>query len=176
MLSALDQVRLRNRSSYLRLTSKRVDQGLMKVPDDSAERERLRRQVLNGAYRLIDRSGRRGYSPDSNVVHVLACGAMIPEAVAASNALLEEGIFANVVNVTGLGPLYRSFQQSVYDAMDGAGTLGKFMADSIAHGLPTLAHGDRGGRSSALARVDRQRAQGSGDTRRRHGVRSVRLQ
>ena len=131
MLSALEQVRLRNRSTYLRLTSKRVDQGLMKVPDDRAERERLRRQVLNGAYRLIDRSGRRGYSPDSNVVHVLACGAMIPEAVAASNALLEEGIFANVVNVTGLGPLYRSFQQSVYDAMDGAGTLGKFMADSI---------------------------------------------
>ena len=36
-----------------------------------------------------------------------------------------------MVNVTGPGPLYRAFQQSVYDAMDGKGDLGMFMADSI---------------------------------------------
>ena len=132
ILSALEQIRRRSRSTYLRLTSKRVDQGLLKVPQNAVERSRLRQQAINGAYRLVDRSSERGYDPDANVTHILASGAMIPEAVAASNALLEEGIFANVVNVTGLGPLYRSFQQSVYDAMDGAGTLGKFMADSIA--------------------------------------------
>ena len=128
----LEQIRRRSRSTYLRLTSKRVDQGLFKVPQDPVERSRLRQQVINGAYLLVDRSSERGYDPDANVIHILTSGAMIPEAVAASNALHSEGLFANVVNVTGPGPLYRSFQQSVYDAMDGAGTLGKFMADSIA--------------------------------------------
>ena len=131
MLSALEQLRLRRRSSYLRLTSKRVDQGLMRVPEDPAERERMRQQVLNGAYRLLDRSGAAGYAPGVNALHIMASGAMVPEAVAASNALAREGVFANVINVTGQGPLYRAFQQSVYDAMEGRGALDMFMADSI---------------------------------------------
>ena len=131
MLAALEQIRQRGRSAYLRLTSKRVDQGLLKVPEDPEARGRLRQQVLNGAYRLVDRSDSPGYDPDENVVHIMASGAMIPEAVAASNALRAEGIFANVVNVTGPGPLYRSFQSSVYDSMDGRGSLDMFMADSI---------------------------------------------
>lgn len=131
MLAALEQIRQRSRSAYLRLTSKRVDQGLLKVPEDPEARGRLRQQVLNGAYRLVDRTDSPGYDPDENVVHIMASGAMIPEAVAASNALRDEGIFANVVNVTGPGPLYRSFQRSVYDSMDGRGSLDMFMADSI---------------------------------------------
>ena len=131
MLASLEQIRQRSRSTYLRLTSKRVDQGLLKVPEDPEARGRLRQQVLNGAYRLVDRTDSPGYDPDENVVHIMASGAMIPEAVAASNALRGEGIFANVVNVTGPGPLYRSFQRSVYDSMDGRGSLDMFMADSI---------------------------------------------
>lgn len=131
MLSALEQVRLRRRSAYLRLTSKRVDQGLMRVPQDPAARERMRQQVLNGAYKLLDRSGAAGYAPGENVLNVMASGAMVPEAVAASNALAREGVFANVINVTGQGPLYRAFQQSVYDGMDGRGARDMFMSDSI---------------------------------------------
>ena len=131
MLSALEQIRLRRRSAYLRLTTKRVDQGLMRVPEDPAARKRMRQQVLNGAYRLLDRSGAPGYAPGENALHLMASGAMVPEAVAASNALAREGVFANVINVTGPGPLYRAFQQSVYDAMEGRGALDMFMADSI---------------------------------------------
>ena len=131
MLAALEQIRQRSRSTYLRLTSKRVDQGLLKMPEDPEARGRLRQQVLNGAYRLIDRSASPGYDPGENVVHIMASGAMIPEAVSASNALRNEGIFANVINVTGPGPLYRSYQRSVYDSMDGRGNLDMFMADSI---------------------------------------------
>ena len=52
MLSALEQIRQRRRSSYLRLTSKRVDQSLLTLPDDPEEREQLRIRVLRGAYRL----------------------------------------------------------------------------------------------------------------------------
>ena len=143
MLAALEQVRQRTRSTYLRLTSKRVDQGLLRVPDDPARRERMRQQVLNGAYRLIDRSHDAAYRPESNVVHVMASGAMIPDAVAASNRLMVEGVYANVINVTGPGPLYRAFQQSVYDAMDGRRRREMFMADSI----------DRGARRSPVVTV-----------------------
>ena len=131
MLGALERIRRRERSTYLRLTSKRVDQSLFPLPEDAAARERLRLQVLDGAYRLLDVSGEPGYDPGSNVVHVFTCGAMVPEAVAASKALLEEGVMANVINVTGPGPLYRQFQELVRDAMSARGDLSSFMSDLL---------------------------------------------
>jgi len=51
--------------------------------------------------------------------------------VAASNALLNEGVITNVVNITGPGPLYRSYQQWVADAMSARGVEERFMADTI---------------------------------------------
>ncbi len=131
ILSAMEQIRLRRRSTYLRLTSKRIDQGLMRTPGDPVQRERLRQQVITGAYCLIDRSRVAGYAPGSNVVNIAASGAMVPEAIDASSRLLSEGVFANVINITGAGPLYRAFQQAVHDAMDGRDDLSMFMADSI---------------------------------------------
>ena len=131
LLAAMEQLRVRGRSTYLRLTSKRVDQSLFKLPADLTERERLRQQALNGAYMLIDRSAHSDYQPGVNVVHIMASGAMLPEAVAASNALLDEGVITNVVNITGPGPLYRSYQQWVADAMSARGVEEKFMADTI---------------------------------------------
>ena len=119
MLSALEQIRQRRRSSYLRLTSKRVDQSLFTLPDDPAEQEHLRMSVLQGAYRLVSRSSEADYLPGENVVHIMTCGAMIPEAVAASEELLREGVFANVVNITGPGPLYRNYQDGVRSAVGG---------------------------------------------------------
>ena len=131
MLHALEHIRRRKESTYLRLTSKRVDQTLFEAPEDPAERDTLRRQVLNGAYRLVDRRAISDYQPGDNVVHILASGAMVPEAVEASNALLEEGICANVINVTGPGPLYRQFQESVHAAMNSVPDVEGFMADVI---------------------------------------------
>ena len=112
MLDALDRVVRRHSSTYLRLTTKRVDQQLFPQLSDAESREQLRRRVLAGAYRLCDGRDQPGYSPGSNVVHLFACGAMIPEAVAAHGRLREKGILANVVNVTGPGPLYASFQRA----------------------------------------------------------------
>ena len=131
MLSAMEQIRLRKRSTYLRLTSYRVDQGLMAVPDDPADVERLRLQVLAGAYRLVDRSGEADYSPGENVVHVMASGAVIPEVIDASDRLLEEGIFANVINVTGPGPLYRKHQEIVREFVNDVGDMSEFMSDVV---------------------------------------------
>ena len=132
MLDALENVRARRNSTYLRLTSKRVDQGLFAVPPErTPERERLRKQVLEGAYRLLDRSAADDYRPGENVVHLMACGAMVPEAVKASELLLEEGVYANVVSVTGPGPLYRRYQQAAREEMLRGTARSGFMADVI---------------------------------------------
>ena len=131
MLSAMEQIRLRKRSTYLRLTSYRVDQGLMPVPDDPADVERLRLQVLAGAYRLVDRSGEPDYNPGENVVHVMTSGAVIPEVIDASDRLLEEGIFANVINVTGPGPLYRKHQEIARAFVNDIGDMSEFMSDVV---------------------------------------------
>ena len=130
MLSALEQVRQRSRSSYLRLTSRRVDQSMFTLPEDPEEREKLRVRVLRGAYRLIDRSSENYYQPGENVVHIMSCGAMIPEAVAASEELLREGVYANVINITGPGPLYRHYQDGVRSLVSGSPAT-PFMADIV---------------------------------------------
>jgi pyruvate dehydrogenase E1 component len=131
ILSALEKVRLREESTYLRLTTQRIDQSLFRPPADEAALERLREQVLAGAYRLVDRSLEPEYQPGSNVVHILACGVMVPEAMEASELLLEEGIFANVVNVTGPGPAYRAFQRSVRATLGAEPAATPFFADVI---------------------------------------------
>ena len=131
ILHALEQIRLREQSTYLRLTSMRVDQSLFDPPTDPDARECLRQQVLEGAYRLVDMRGHADYQPGDNVVHILASGAVVPEAVEASGRLQDEGVMANVINVTGPGPLYKRFQQSVRAAMKAGPGLSQFMADVI---------------------------------------------
>ena len=131
MLSALENIRRRKRSSYLRLTSKRVDQSLFRLPQSAEERERLRRQVLRGAYRLVSRAAEPQYAPGENVVHIMTCGAMIPEAVQAGEKLLREGVFANIINITGPGPLYRHYQDKIHSAVAGSPSE-PFMADILA--------------------------------------------
>jgi pyruvate dehydrogenase E1 component len=61
---------------------------------------RVREHCLCGAYRLVDWSGYQGYEPGDNVVEVFAMGALAPEAVEASERLLERGIFANVTLIS----------------------------------------------------------------------------
>ena len=112
MMDALRRVSRRESSTYLRLTTKPVDQSLFPDIEDPEQRERLRRQVLAGAYRLRDCRGMPAYSPGKNVVHLFAAGAMTPEAVSAHEALHREGIFVNVYNITGPGPLYDDYQRA----------------------------------------------------------------
>lgn len=131
MMEALERIRRRERSSYLRLTSKRVDQAFFDFPSNPEAQERLRLQVINGAYRLLDMKQTAGYDPNSNVVHIFTSGAMVPESIEASQKLLAEGILANVINVTGPGPLYRSFQSLVRDTMRGEGRMASFLVDVL---------------------------------------------
>jgi pyruvate dehydrogenase E1 component len=88
---------------YLRLSTVPIDQRLF--PGDRPE---LREEVLAGGYRIVDRRGEGEYEPEENVVNVFSMGAIVPEAVAASEALRARGIMANVFAVTAPGRLYRS--------------------------------------------------------------------
>lgn len=56
--------------------------------------------VLRGGYRLIDYSNATDYIPNENVINIIATGPITFEAIAASDALRAQGIYANVIVVT----------------------------------------------------------------------------
>lgn len=100
---------------YFRLTTRPVDQ----APFEEARRRIgdavLRRQVLAGAYRLVDAHHDHPDLRDTGapVVHLAASGAVLPEALAAAQELAEEGIAAHVVDVTSLDRLYSAWQRTL---------------------------------------------------------------
>lgn len=69
----------------------------------------LREDTLEGGYALVDYRGHDGYVPGDNVVHLFSMGALVPEALKASDQLLEKGIFANVYVVTSTDLLLGNF-------------------------------------------------------------------
>ena len=69
----------------------------------------MRRQVLAGAYRLVD-AGQRDGIP---TVQIAASGAVVPEALAAAAELEDEGIAAHVIDVTSLDRLYAAWQRTL---------------------------------------------------------------
>jgi pyruvate dehydrogenase E1 component len=105
-------------SSYLRLSTRSIDQTLSMVPTDPAARERRRRQVIAGAYVL-----RRSKDP---VVTIVAMGAVVPEALAAGERLEQAGVRADVVCVTSPDLLYRAA-----DARQGHGSGPSWILDQI---------------------------------------------
>jgi pyruvate dehydrogenase E1 component len=103
LLGALGQLgRPDGRSAYLRLSTRPVDQALAAIPEDPADRERRRREVVAGAYVL-----RRAPAP---VVTLVAMGAVVPEVLAAADRLGGLGLPADVVVVTNPGLLFRALQ------------------------------------------------------------------
>ena len=89
-------------SAYLRLSTRPVDQSLAGIPADPAARERRRRQSVAGAYPLVRRTAPH--------VMIAAMGAMVPEALAASERLRQAGVEADVVCVTSAGLLFEALQ------------------------------------------------------------------
>ncbi|HVJ64313.1 MAG TPA: pyruvate dehydrogenase [Bdellovibrionota bacterium] len=62
--------------------------------------ELTRQDFVKGGWYLVDHRGKPGYRPGENVVNLFAMGAMASEALVASDMLLKEGLFANVVMVS----------------------------------------------------------------------------
>ena len=89
-------------SAYLRLSTRPVDQALANVPADPAARERRRRQVVAGGYRL-----RRAADPAATIA---AVGAVVPEALAAAERLDALGFPADVLCITSPDLLFRAVQ------------------------------------------------------------------
>jgi pyruvate dehydrogenase E1 component len=77
-----------------------VDESTVEAVDEHTILEAIRKDVLEGAYYLIDYRGYAGYEPGDNVVNIFAMGSLATEAIKASEALLTRGIYANVIVVT----------------------------------------------------------------------------
>ncbi|HEY7035337.1 MAG TPA: 1-deoxy-D-xylulose-5-phosphate synthase N-terminal domain-containing protein [Thermomicrobiales bacterium] len=99
-------------STYLRLSTKAVDQALLDEPLTRFGEEELRRQVLAGGYRMIDRTIHAPDLPATDVVQIFVGGIMVPEAIAAAKALHAEGVAANVINVTSSDRLFDALRRA----------------------------------------------------------------
>jgi pyruvate dehydrogenase E1 component len=73
--------------------------------------EAVRTDVLTGGYWLANHEGAVDYQPGENVVTVIAMGVMGTEAIAAADALLERGIYANVLMCTSAELLLGRFAE-----------------------------------------------------------------
>jgi pyruvate dehydrogenase E1 component len=79
------------RSTYLRLSTKPIDQGLLQPVLERLGRDELRRQMLAGAYALR--------AADAADLHIVTSGVMVPEALAATEVLESEGVRVNLINL-----------------------------------------------------------------------------
>ncbi|MCC6792590.1 MAG: pyruvate dehydrogenase [Thermomicrobiales bacterium] len=111
-LEAMQRVcdRVGGTSTYLRLSTKPVDQTLMDEPLARFGIDELRRQVLAGGYRIIDRKLTSPELPANDVVQIAVGGIMVPEAIEAAKRLKDEGVAANVINVTSSEGLYNALR------------------------------------------------------------------
>jgi pyruvate dehydrogenase E1 component len=94
--------RQQGESVYLRLSTKTLRQ---EVRHSTPE---WRQQVLAGGYWLRDYRQQADYHAKPHV-HLFASGVMLAEALSASASALEDGIYANVVNVTSTDRLFRGW-------------------------------------------------------------------
>jgi pyruvate dehydrogenase E1 component len=89
-------------SIYLRLSTRPIPQP--QLPRTAS----WRRQVLAGGYWLRDYRQEPDYAQRPRV-HILASGVMLEEARQASEIAYEDGIYANVVNITSADRLFRDY-------------------------------------------------------------------
>jgi pyruvate dehydrogenase E1 component len=123
---------------YLRLTTRPLDQTPFETAMARLGHDQLRADVLAGAYRLIESpssiSGSSHGTTETSttetsttetsttetsttesrpLVQLAGSGATLPELIAAAAILETEGVSANVIDVTSLDRIYRSWRRSV---------------------------------------------------------------
>ncbi len=96
------------RASYLRLSTRPIDQTLVQPAAARLGAAELRRQVLLGGYRLTDAYP----DPTAPVVQLAVAGTLVPEVLEAAAYLRREGVAANVLNLTSPRRLYSAWQAS----------------------------------------------------------------
>jgi len=98
-------------SYYFRLSTRGIDQDPFARARDRLGDARLRRQVLAGAYPLVDAA--EAAAQGAPEVYLAGSGAVLPEVLAAAAELGDEGIAAHVVDVTSADRLYRAWQRTL---------------------------------------------------------------
>ena len=97
--------RQQGKSLYVRLSTRRIEQ----VPLEATPARR--RQVLAGGYWVRDYRGEPDYERQTRL-HIFATGVMLPEALRASDAVREDEVYANVINVTSPDRLFADWVQA----------------------------------------------------------------
>jgi pyruvate dehydrogenase E1 component len=95
-------------STYLRLSTRAIDQQPFDTALARLGEAELRRQVLRGGYRLLEPSATNGQPR----VVLAAAGPIIPEVLEAASELTEEGVAATVLNITSADRLYAEWHSS----------------------------------------------------------------
>jgi pyruvate dehydrogenase E1 component len=97
--------RQHGQSLYLRLSTRSISQAIRHSTPA------WRRQVLAGGYWLRDHRQQPDYAARPRL-HIFAAGVMLEEALQASTLAAEDGIYANVINVTSADRLFRDYFQA----------------------------------------------------------------
>ncbi len=83
------------RSSYLRLSTKPIEQSLLEPVLQRYGRDELRARFLRGGYALLSDP----VAPSEPYLHIVTTGVMLPEVLEAAHYLREEGVRVNVINL-----------------------------------------------------------------------------
>jgi pyruvate dehydrogenase E1 component len=98
--------RVHGRSSYLRLSTKPIEQALLEPAMTRLGKDELRRQFLAGGYAINPTpspSPTGTFRPQrggGSVLHLVTTGVMLPEAMQAAQYLEGEGVTVNLINLT----------------------------------------------------------------------------
>ena len=109
-----------NGAYYFRLSTRPLDQAPFAAALARTGEAVLRRQVLAGAYRLVDSSELAATGAPQ--VYLAASGAVLPETLAAAAELADEGIAAHVVDITSLDRLHAAWQRTLRHGIRTAAT------------------------------------------------------
>ncbi len=135
LLHAIDRLgRPDGTSAYFRLSTRAIDQALANVSADSAQREQRRIDVLSGGY-AIRRSLRE---PD---VTLVGLGVIMPEVLAAAEALDGFGIATDVLCLTSADLIFRACQARAGLAHGSADVLDRLFPANRAAPMVTVLDG-----------------------------------
>ncbi len=177
LLHAMSQVGVKGgTSAYFRLSTRPIDPGLARLPDDPGLRERRRLQAIAGGYRMP-----AAHPATEEEVTLIGVGAILPEVLAAAESLVAQGVRAGVVCVTSPDLLFRSLQQRALRSPGlGGGILAELLPaehpaalvtvhDGHPHTLAFLAAA-RGDRIRCLGVTEFGQSSSLDDAHRLHGI------
>ena len=123
LCDALDQLAQPDgTSSYLRLSTRPIDQSPFAAALERLGEDELRRQVLAGGYRLHQTGGVADGADGRPGVTIVTTGVMAPEGLAAAASLDDEGVTVTVVHLTSPDRIYRDWRNRFTSAASAART------------------------------------------------------